>query len=811
RMIRGDSGEDLVGAQQAMQTKQAAVEAEIVRAAQFDDRGLAAAFTAVVDAQATGERVRFVFSIASLAVVLLLSVWISRGLYRSLEDLGIGFRRFGEGKLDAAIPTTDDELGAVAKDANQMAERLRLLGEERERVVWLRAGQIGLATELRGELEPHEVADRAIAFLARYLGVPAGIIHYESANVFRALGGYGVTIDPAATIAAGTGLVGEAARRTEITVVAAPAGHIPIRSGFAIGDPRALVFVPLVHNDRVRGVVELAILAEWIPTHEELMLAVRDSITIAIEVASTRTATRTLLDETQRQATELLAARRGLEQKAEELARASAYKSQFLASMSHELRTPLNAIIGFSELMYDGAIALDSPKSHEFLGDILTSGRHLLQLINDVLDLSKVEAGKFEFFPVRTEMSTVIAEVIGILKTTAAKNRVGLVTVIGSDADEVVLDPARIKQVLYNYLSNALKFTPAGGRIEVRTLVEGEAIRIEVEDTGVGISEADLAKLFADFQQTREGMQYGGGTGLGLALTKRLVEAQGGTVGVRSVVGKGSIFHAVLPRVMTGVEPPSLAIPRPGAPTVLVIEDDAIDRECLVRALQLAGYAIEAVATGRQAIERCNERVYDAITLDLLLPDMTGLEVLQRLHTNRNPNERVPILIVTVVAERGAVAGFAVHDVLAKPLDDGALLASLGRCGVDPAGGNVVLVIDDDPAASKVMQTTLQRLGYFTICESDGEAGLRTARAAQPSAIVLDLVMPVMSGFEFLDQLRGDPAGRQLPVIVWTSKDLSAEECAVLRTSANAVVAKGRDASARVVAELASVLPVEVS
>jgi signal transduction histidine kinase/DNA-binding response OmpR family regulator/HAMP domain-containing protein len=804
RMIRGDTGADLPDAQQAMQAKQATVDALIARAGQFDELGLSKAFTAVEQAQAAGARVRFVISSALLVIVLALSLWITRGMYRTLADLGTGIRLFGEGKLDREIPTTDDELGAVAKDANQMAARLRQLDEERDRNDWLKAGQVGLATELRGELQPRDVADRAVAFLARYIGAPAGVVYYEDVDgKMKACGSYGVALDNAAG-----GLVDEAVRRSTVTVMAAPAGRIPLRSGFTAGDPKSIVFIPLVHADRVRGVIELAVLADWTPAQEELVLAVRNAIAIAIEGARTRSATHDLLDRTQRQAAELLSARRDLEQKAEELARASAYKSQFLANMSHELRTPLNAIIGFSELLFDDAIPRDSAEAKEFIGDILTSGRHLLQLINDVLDLSKVEAGKIEFLPEPTKLTTVIGEVSGILKTVAAKNRVRIVTSVAPEVDEVTLDPARLKQVLYNYMSNALKFTPADGVVTVRVSPHGgDLIMLEVEDTGIGISDEDQQKLFRDFQQTREGSQQRGGTGLGLALTKRLVEAQGGTVGVRSTVGKGSVFHAILPRVFAGAPPASVSIERTGAPTVLVIEDDAADREQLVTTLAKAGYAIDAVATGKQALERCAERSYDAITLDLLLPDMNGLEVLRALRSGKNG--RVPVVLVTVVADRGAVAGFAVHDVLAKPLDEGALVATLTRAGLSTAPGDkVVLVVDDEAASLKVMSATLRQLGYNTICESNGESALETAIATQPSAIVLDLIMPVMTGFEFLDRLRADPAGRNVPVIVWTSKDLTAEERASLKMSASAVVAKGREASSRVVAELAAVLPV---
>jgi PAS domain S-box-containing protein len=228
---------------------------------------------------------------------------------------------------------------------------------------------------------------------------------------------------------------------------------------------------------------------------------------------------------------------------------ANRLKSEFLANMSHELRTPLNGIIGFAELMHDGKVGAVSPEHREFLGDILTSARHLLQLINDVLDLAKVESGKMDFRPEAIELPGLIKEVCDVLRTLAAQKRLQVV-VDAERAPALVCDAAKLKQVLYNYLSNAIKFTPEEGRVTVRADAEGpDEIRIEVEDTGIGIAEADLHKLFAEFQQldASTGKKYQG-TGLGLALAKRAVEGHGGRVEVRSVLGKGSVFAAIIPR-----------------------------------------------------------------------------------------------------------------------------------------------------------------------------------------------------------------------------------------------------------------------
>jgi signal transduction histidine kinase len=232
---------------------------------------------------------------------------------------------------------------------------------------------------------------------------------------------------------------------------------------------------------------------------------------------------------------------------------ASRLKSEFLANMSHELRTPLNAILGYSELILEGVAPAGAPEQREFLESIHTAGQHLLQLINDILDLAKVEAGKIEFRAEVIELAPLFEEAAGVVRSIAAAKSISIGAEVDPGVREVRLDPARLKQILYNFISNALKFTPQGGRIAVRALPEGASqFRLEVEDTGPGIAPQDIGRLFVEFQQLEAGAaKQHGGTGLGLALTRRLAEAQGGFVGVQSEVGKGSVFHAVLPRTFT--------------------------------------------------------------------------------------------------------------------------------------------------------------------------------------------------------------------------------------------------------------------
>ncbi len=499
-----------------------------------------------------------------------------------------------------------------------------------------------------------------------------------------------------------------------------------------------------------------------------------------------------------------------LEEQYRRVQEANRMKSEFLANMSHELRTPLNAIIGFAELLHDAKVGPVSAEQQEFLGDILTSSRHLLQLINDVLDLAKVESGKMEFHPAPVDLGRLVAEVRDILRTLASSKRMHLEVEIDPILTDVVTDASKLKQVLYNYLSNALKFTPDQGRITVRARPEGaDAFRLEVEDTGIGIRGEDLHRLFAEFQQpdASSAKKYPG-TGLGLALTKRIVEAQGGQVEVRSTPGHGSTFSAVLPRrAAPPADAPAEPVPPapPGAPTLLVIEDDPKDRAWLAGVLGEAGYAVESAASGGAAVARARERAFDAITLDLLLPDLPGPQVLHAIRA-AGPNRDTPVIVVSVVAERGLVAGFRVQDILAKPVKADDLLVALDRAQVRRGGERPILVVDDDPRDLKLAERILRELGYRPLCRPDGVSALEAVEAEDPAAVVLDLVMPGMDGLEFLTRLRRSKRRSATPVIVWTNKDLEREERARLQSAVQAIVLKSQGATA-LLDELRALVP----
>jgi PAS domain S-box-containing protein len=444
-----------------------------------------------------------------------------------------------------------------------------------------------------------------------------------------------------------------------------------------------------------------------------------------------------------------------------ELEAASKLKSEFLANMSHELRTPLNAIIGFTQLMYDGKVGPVSRQHREYMGDILNSSKHLLELINDVLDLSKIEAGKMDFSPEPIELRKLATEVTNILQGLTASKRLTMEVEVSPAVETVMSDPARLKQILYNYLSNAIKFTPDEGRVTIRALPEdADHFRLQVDDTGIGIQPEQMSKLFGEFQQLDIGTaKKHQGTGLGLALTKKLVEVQGGRVGVHSEPGRGSTFYAVLPRAAVQEQKSQsddrcFVTSSGTAPRVLVIDDNDKDLEWLCKILSEAGYSADTAKTGAEGLAKAQTSSYSAILLDLILPDMAGWDVLHSVRT-RGPNRDGPVIIITIVAEKEVAKAFPVEDYLVKPVSPETLVNSLRQAGVHPnALKKRVLVVDDDASARKIASAALQCTGYEPVCHASGQQGLTTAAREDFAPVVLDLLMPEIDGFEFLERFR---------------------------------------------------------
>jgi PAS domain S-box-containing protein len=480
--------------------------------------------------------------------------------------------------------------------------------------------------------------------------------------------------------------------------------------------------------------------------------------------------------------------RKRLERKMQE---ASRLKSEFLANMSHELRTPLNAIIGFAEMMHDEIVGEVSAEHKEYLSDILSSARHLLQLINDVLDLAKVESGKAEFHREPTVLAQLVHEVRDVLRGIAANKRLRIETAI-EELGQVMVDPARIKQVLYNFLSNAMKFTPDGGRISLRVAREGsDNFRIEVEDTGIGISADEFDRLFKEFQQldASSGKRYQG-TGLGLVLTKRIIEAHGGYVEVRSAKGFGSTFSAVLPmqegQPSGGIRPPVFSAGSSIA--VLLLEGERSTRDWLASELRSLVARVDAVATCAEASELCRHRAYDGVVLDLFLRDLRAGDALRELRATPL-NFGVPLFALAASKGEACAAGFPLLDLMPKPVVENALIHAL-RQALPAENQRPILVVDDDLKALRIIEPVLLRAGYRATCVQSALEALRISAIETPALIILDLLMPELDGFAFIETFRTLPACREVPIVIWTAHDLTLEQEQRLRRSASAVVTK---------------------
>ncbi len=474
-----------------------------------------------------------------------------------------------------------------------------------------------------------------------------------------------------------------------------------------------------------------------------------------------------------------------LESANKQLNLATMHKSEFLANMSHELRTPLNAILGFSQLLIDDLPGrIDATTRLRFMNQINSSGQHLLGLINDILDLSKVEAGQMELHLAKTAVAETVDVVVTTVEPLAAQKHIRVVSKAGRDL-YLVADSGKLKQMLLNLVSNGIKFTPAGGLVSIAARRDKSMIEISVSDTGIGISEADLKLLFQEFRQLDQGPdRRQEGTGLGLALTKRFAELHGGTVSVQSSQGRGSIFTLRLP-----VEPPrpkSEPTPEPtpigvtdlARPLVLVVEDNPPAAELLARHLDGGGFRVEIARTGTEALTMARELKPVAITLDILLPEIDGWEVLTRLR-QEDATRDIPVVVVSVVDNPELGRALGALDYFVKPVDRETLLSRLGRYSFTSKVKQEeirILVVDDEPANLELLESILQPAGFTVLRASGGQEGIEMARAHKPHLVLLDLMMPGLTGFDVVETLRRDESTRSIPIMVLTAKQLTDED-----------------------------------
>ena len=485
------------------------------------------------------------------------------------------------------------------------------------------------------------------------------------------------------------------------------------------------------------------------------------------------------------------------------LEQANKMKSEFLANMSHELRTPLNAIIGFAEVLRDKISGDLNEEQMDFVNDIHSSGRHLLQMINDILDLSKIEAGKLELQYEVFLVPEAIEDVYTILKGLASKKHLALKTVILTDVKNIEADRVKFKQILYNLLSNAIKFTPENGHITLEAAVVDDMLQVSVSDTGIGMKSEDQAKVFKEFWQADSSFarKYEG-TGLGLALTKKIVEMHGGKIWFESEYGKGSIFYFALPLTapVRAMQPKEVeAKPRhavltgeEGAKTVLVVEDDRMAADLLTLYLTNAGYNAITAIDGEEAIQKAKECHPFLITLDIMLPKKDGWDVLSELKNSPDVAD-IPVIIVSIVDNKELGFSLGAVEYLIKPIDREKLITTVNACiPIERIEGKPmkILVVDDDEKAVKYMSTVLENAGFDALKGYSGNAGINLAINSNPDLIILDLMMPDVSGFDVIEKLRVHPTAKGIPIIICSAKDITPEDKKVLNGNILAIVQK---------------------
>ena len=676
-----------------------------------------------------------------------------------------------------------------------------------------------------------ETLDGTLALLGENAAFPvsAFYMHRELGGVLSLESARSTPAGVARELQAGVGLVGTVALTGMPIYLESFDDDVALRVETGVGTlrPASMLFTAARHQGRVVGVLVLACLRRL----DERERAFVERLCTQLGVALNN------LDQIEglsRMSDQLRASADAIRLKNEQLEYADRLKTEFVANMSHELRTPLNAVIGFSDILHDGLAGELSAEQREYVADIRGGGRHLLSLINDILDLSKIEAGKMDLEPSVVALTDLAANGISMVRETAAARRILIDNTVAASAPAAWLDLRKAKQVLYNLLSNAVKFTPDGGRIQLsiawvdrsQILVEDADgtrafppvdmaadawLEISVRDSGIGIAPEGLRELFRPFMQIDSSLaREFTGSGLGLTMVKRLVEMHGGGLAAKSATGRGSNFTVWLPwrdppddadEVPMAQPIDSCASPAE-APLVLIVDDDARAASLMQLQLREAGYRLIVAHSAEDGLAQAMRTPPDAIVLDIILPGESGWSMLEKLKESE-ATRHIPVVIASITDEPKRGFALGASHVMTKPISQTDLLAALESAGLRAYnGGGNVLVVDDDPKAVDLICTQLESAGFTTVSAYGGRQALDAVVRAVPDLIVLDLMMPNVSGFDVVEALARSAETAAIPVVVLTAMHLTAGEREAMSMHVKRIVEKSTFDPTRLVAEV---------
>ncbi|OLD63153.1 MAG: hypothetical protein AUI33_13090, partial [Ignavibacteria bacterium 13_1_40CM_2_61_4] len=557
---------------------------------------------------------------------------------------------------------------------------------------------------------------------------------------------------------------------------------------------KSLISLPLMVQNELQGVLE--VLSPKVDQYVQEELKLLSIIANELSIGMSR---KRLMDEITIKNIELENEKKRTDDANETLKR-------FLATFSHELRAPLNAIVGFSDILTSDLRTVPPEKVNDFMKNINESGKHLQGLINDILDLSKIEAGKMELHLDAYPVSYFVESVQRVMQAALQQKQAKLVFDISPDVEQLVVDQTRFKQILVNLVSNAIKYSNKQGSVTVAIRRFINEIEIEVKDQGLGIKPEDMSRLFTAFQQGKNARVSSEGTGLGLVISKRLVELHGGRIWVDSEWGKGSTFRFRIPMVLAGevVESADQLVPAPTEavsdlpegerPLVLIIEDNPQAGQLIQMYLQEAGYRTEFARDGAEGLEKAKRLKPNVITLDMIMPIKDGWQVLKEL--KRHPIcKNIPIVIISITDEKKLGFSMGAVDYFVKPVNREELLKVMQKIplrSMKQKQHPKVLIIDDDRTAADLIHVILEAEGYDVIKSMNGKEGVRIAAAESPDLIILDLIMPDISGFNVAYQLKQQVATRNTPIIILTSMEVDEDTKSQMQGFISTIMSKSR-------------------